>query len=69
MLFSLLSGQSGQTISLLDTRDIRLSKNEVMWIIGDLIKPLNAENHVDELVFAAYPPDRRLCVVTYVKAH
>ena len=24
---------------------------------------------MDELVFAAYPPDRRLCVVTYVRTY
>ena len=69
MLLLLLSDQRGQTIWLLDTRNITLSKNEIKWRIGDLITTSNPKNHVDELVFAAYPPDWRLCVVTYVKAY
>ena len=69
VLLLLLSGQRGQTIWLLDTRNITLSKNEVRRRIGDLIKTSNPKNHVDEVTFAAYPPDRRLCVVTYVKAY
>ena len=69
VLLLLLSGQRGQTIWLLDTSNITPSKNEVRWRIGDLIKTSNPKNHVDELVFAAYPPDQRLCVVMYVKAY
>ena len=65
----LVSGQRGRTIWLLDTRNTTLSKNEVRWRIGDLIKTSNPKTYVDELVFAAYRPDRRLCVVTYVKAY
>ena len=69
VLLLLLSGQRGQTIWLLDTRNITLIKNEVKWRIGDLIKTPNPQNHVDELVCAAFPPDRTLYVVTYVKAY
>ena len=63
VLLLLLSGQRGQTIWLLDTRNITLSKNEVRWRIGDLIKASNQKNHADELVFAAYPLGKSLCVV------
>ena len=69
MLLPLLLGQRGQTIRLLDTNNIALSKNEVRWRIGDLIKTSNPKNHMDKLAFSAYPPDRRLCVITYVKAY
>ena len=64
----LVSGQRGRTIWLLDTRNTTLSKNEVRWRIGDLIKTSNPKNHMDKLVFSAYPPDRRLRVITHVKA-
>ena len=53
VLLLLLSGQRGQTIWLLDTCNITISKNEVRWRIGDLIKTSNSKNQVDELVFAA----------------
>ena len=69
VLLLLLLGQRGQTIRLLDTNNIALSKNEVRWRIGDLIKTSNPKNHMDKLAFSAYPPDRRLCVITYVKAY
>ena len=69
VLLLLMSGQRGQTIWLLDTRDITLSESEVRWRSGDLIKISNLKNLVDKLVFAAYRPDRRLCAVTYVKAY
>ena len=69
VLVLLLSGQRGQTIWLLDTRNITLSKNEVRRRIDDLIKTSNPKNHVEELVFAAYRSYRRLCVVTNVKAY
>ena len=58
-----------QVTWLLDPNNITLSKNEVRWRIGDLIKTSNLKNHMDKLVFAAYCPDWRLCVVTYVKAY
>ena len=41
VLVLLLSGQRGQTIWLLDTRNITLSKNDVRWRTGDLIKTSN----------------------------
>ena len=48
--------------------NITLNKNEFRWRIGDLIKTSNPKNHADQLVFAVYPPDRRLCMVTDVRA-
>ena len=69
VLLLLLSSQREQTIWLLDTRNITLSKNEVRRRIGDLIKTSNPKNHVEELVFAAYRSYRRLCVAINVKAY
>ena len=63
LLLLLLYGQYGQTTWLLDTHNITITKNEVRWRIGDLIKASNQKNHADELVFAAYPLGKSLCVV------
>ncbi len=64
MLLALLSGQRGQTIHLLDIRNMSLSKSHVCFRIGDLVKQSRPGTHIQELSFKAYAPDRRLCIVT-----
>jgi len=69
MLLLLLSGQRGQTVWLIDIRNLSISNNVLKCRIGDLLKTTTPKNHQSELVFSGYPPNRRLCIVTYIKAY
>ena len=64
LLLLLLSGQRGQTITLLDTRNRTLTKSSVTFRVGDPIKTTRPNRHIEELHFWAYAPDSRLCIVT-----
>ncbi|XP_063856130.1 uncharacterized protein LOC135107471 [Scylla paramamosain] len=64
ILMLLLSGQRGQTLHMLDIRNMTVSDSRVSFRIGDPLKTSRPGTHLSELVFVAYPPDRRLCVVT-----
>lgn len=66
VLLLLLSGQRGQTIQLLDVRNMTLTFSKVTFRIGDLTKTSRPGCHTQELCFKAYAPDRRLCVVTVI---
>ena len=69
VLIALLSGQRIQSIHLLDTRNMSKSKSGYKFRIGDLVKTSRPGNHVAEICFPAYPPDRRLCVVTVLNEY
>lgn len=69
MLLLLLSGQRGQTIHLLDTRNMTLTKSKLKFRIGDLVKQTAPNRHVNELAFRAYAPDRRLCIITVIEEY
>ena len=62
----LISGQPSHTLHLLDTRNMTVSRSEVCFRIGDLLKTSRPGAHLPELVFPAYPPDQCLCVVTTI---
>ena len=63
MLLLLLSGHRGQTIHLLDIRNMTLTNSKAKFQIGDIIKTTSPGHHVNALSFSAYAPDRRLCVI------
>ena len=69
MLMLLLSGQRGQTLYLLDTRNMQLTPHSATFQIGDLQKTSKPGFHLSQLVFKAYAPDRRLCVHTALVAY
>ena len=52
----LLSGQRGQTLHLLDIRNLSLSESQAVFGIGDL-KNSRPGAHPSVLVFEAYPHD------------
>lgn len=64
MLMLLLSGQRGQVLHLLDTRNMSISGSRVSFRIGDPLKTSRPGSHFSELMFAAYVPDKRVCVYT-----
>ena len=69
MLLLLLSGQRQQTIYLLDVRNMSLSFSRASFRVGDLVKQSRPGHHVEELRFTGYAPDRRLCIITVLKAY
>lgn len=66
VLMLLLSGQRGQTLHLLDTRNMTVSESRVTFRIGDPLKTSRPGAHMSELIFDAYPSDKKLCVVTSI---
>lgn len=64
MMFLLLSGHRGQSLVLLDVRNIRRTKAGLKITFGDLMKHSKPGKHTPELLIPAYAPDRRLCIVT-----
>lgn len=69
MLMLLLSGQRGQTLHLLDTRNMQLTPSTASFQIADLLKTSRPGSHISQLSFKAYAPDRRLCVHTALTAY
>lgn len=69
MLFLLLSGHRGQSLVLIDTRNIRCSTSAIKLTFGDLLKHSRPGTHAAELTLPAYAPDRRLCIVTVYKEY
>lgn len=66
ILMLLLSGQRGQTLHLLDIRNMTVSDLRVSFRLGDPLKTSRPGAHISELVFLAYPTDRKLCIVTSI---
>ena len=69
MLLLLLAGQRGQTIHMFDVRNMHLTFSVVKFTVGDLLKTSRPGVHTGQVVFRAYAPDRRLCVVTVLKEY
>ena len=69
MLMLLLSGQRGQSIHLLDVRNMTLTFSTATFRIADVLKTTKPGSHVQEIAFKAFAPDRRLCVVTVLKEY
>ena len=69
VLMLLLSGQRGQTVHLLDIRNMTLGAAAATFRLGDPVKATRPGQHIQELKFKAYAPDRRLCVLTVLKAY
>lgn len=66
ILMLLLTGQRGQTLHLLDTRNMTVSESRVVFRIGDPLKTSRPGDHLSELSFNAYPHDEKLCVVATI---
>jgi len=69
MLIALLSAQRTQTLHLLTIDSMVFTKKDVQFRISEFVKQ-SRPGHVGTLVeLQAYPADRRLCVVTVLKAY
>ena len=69
MLMLLQSGQRCQTLHLLDVRNMTLTPSKANFTLGDLLKTSRPTNHLSQISFKAYAPDRRLCVHTALKCY
>lgn len=67
MLLLLLSGQRGQTIHLVDVKNIFIDAGNVKIIFGDLLKTSKQGKHLAELNFSAFPSDKNLCILETLK--
>ena len=63
-LLLLVSGQRGQVLRFLDTRNMSISDSMIVFRIGDLLKTSRPGSHISELCFARYSPDPLICVYT-----
>ena len=68
-LLWLLSGQRGQTMSVLDVRNIVLTENCLKIRVGELLKTTRPGFHQKDIVLEAYTVDRRLCIVSLCKEY
>ena len=66
MLLALVSAQRRQTLHKLTITEMDLHVNKVIFYVSDLLKTSKPGHMGLKLEFQAYPPDRRLCVYTYV---
>ncbi|KAJ8041056.1 hypothetical protein HOLleu_11755 [Holothuria leucospilota] len=66
MLLALVSSQRQQTLHKLDVRKMELKVNKVIFFVEDLLKHNRPGNTGLKLEFCSYPPDRRLCIHTYL---
>ena len=63
-LLWLLVGQRGQSLALIDIRNITLTPHQIKIRFGDILKTTKPGFQQQELKLLAYAPDRRLCIVT-----
>ena len=55
MLLALLSGQRGQTLHLIDIRNVYITDNSLKVVIGDLLKTSKPGYHLGQLKFLEFP--------------
>lgn len=67
MLMALISVQRAQPLHELRLDNSAVTDKKVVFYVADLIKQSRPGTVGYKLDMAAYPPDRRLCVVTYMK--
>ena len=68
-LLLILTGQRGQSLHLMDVRNITITQNHVKIRFGDLLKTTRPGFHQQELTLKAYAPDRRICIVTVLNEY
>ena len=69
MLLLLQSGQRGQTLHMLDIRNMTLTDTRASFRIGDLLKTSRPGHHISEVAFDVLVPESRLCVVATLKEY
>ena len=68
-LMLILTGQRGQSLHLLDIRNVKVSSGKITFKFGDILKTSRPGYQQGEITVKAYAPDRRLCLMTVVKEY
>lgn len=68
-LLWLLSGQRGQSVQLIDVRNVTVTAHVVKLHFGDIMKVTRPGFEQYEDTIKAYTPDRRLCLVTVLREY
>ncbi|KAJ8050304.1 hypothetical protein HOLleu_03455 [Holothuria leucospilota] len=66
MLLALVSSQRQRTLQLLDIVNMEITCTTISFTVTALIKQSRPGNVGHRLILKAYPPDKRLCIYTYV---
>lgn len=69
MLLMLLSGQRIQTVQMLNIDFMKITNCAARFKVYDKVKQTRPGNHLQDLSFKAYAPDRRLCILTYLRQY
>ena len=68
-LTALLTSQRCQSLTLIDLRNVSITKFTVKIRFGDLLKQSRPGFQLKELTVKGFPADRRLCLVTVLKEY
>lgn len=68
-LLWILSGQRGQSVRLIDIRNVEINKNFVKIRYGDMLKTTRPGFQQNEIKLKAYAPDRRICITTVLSEY
>ena len=69
MLMALLSGQRGQTLHTIKLSEVKITEQQVIIQIRSLLKTSKPTNHIGLITIPAFPTERRLCIVTVLRAY
>ena len=69
MLMLLATGQRGQSMMHCCIKNMTVKHSRVYFHMRQLLKTSRPGAHVDKLIVCAYPVDRRLCPVLYIKEY
>ena len=69
MLMVLATGQRGQSMMHCCIKNMTVKHSRVYFHMRQLLKTSRPGAHVDKLIVCAYPVDRRLCPVLYIKEY
>ena len=67
MLIALISTQRAQSLQLLRLDSMTLKDSSVTFYLDELLKQNKPGNTGFRIHMKAYPPDRRLCIINYIK--
>lgn len=69
MLLCLTTGQRGQTLLYMDTRSMQELDDGFRIIINEKLKQTKPGKHLAPIKVIAYPDDKSICVVDYLKEY
>ena len=68
-LLAILTGQRTQTVHMIKLRNVNFNMGKMTITIDNLLKTSRPGHHQKPIVLQNYAPDKRLCVVTYMREY